>query len=125
MAPLTQVALLGGIPGALWVVSTVLAPGSDASATIRVGSGFVLALVLPGFTWSWLLWPRGDIDPIERGVLSLAFSVALLSLGVFAIARIGVPASLGSIAATLAGIEAIGISLIVAFRPKHRSGARL
>lgn len=71
--------------------------------SLRIIAGGILLLVVPGLAWSWIFWERGQLDLLERAILSLALSICLVSLSVFLGSRLGFPPSpLNVIAETLA-----------------------
>lgn len=49
----------------------------------RAVLGAVLLLFLPGFAWSFVFWGRGQIEWLDRIVLSLAISIGLVPLTIF------------------------------------------
>jgi uncharacterized membrane protein len=52
---------------------------------LRVVFGSLFVLFLPGFAWSFVFFDKAkkEIDWLERGVLSIGLSIALVPLAVF------------------------------------------
>ncbi|MCE8425096.1 MAG: DUF1616 domain-containing protein [Candidatus Methanoperedens sp.] len=50
---------------------------------IRMISGSVFVLFLPGFAWSFVFFKKDEIDWIERIALSFGLSIAFVPLAVF------------------------------------------
>ena len=55
----------------------------DIFEIIKVISGSVFVLFLPGFAWSFVFFKKDEIDWIERIALSFGLSIALVPLAVF------------------------------------------
>lgn len=55
----------------------------DIVEIIRIFSGSVFVLFLPGFAWSLVFFKKDEIDLIERIALSFGLSIALVPLAVF------------------------------------------
>ncbi|MBU5690253.1 MAG: DUF1616 domain-containing protein [Candidatus Aenigmatarchaeota archaeon] len=49
----------------------------------RIIFGSIFVLFLPGFTWSFVFFKKGEIDALERIALSFGLSIALVPLVVF------------------------------------------
>ncbi len=49
----------------------------------RVFFGSLFVLFVPGLAWSYVFFPRREIDWIERLAISFGLSIALVSLSVF------------------------------------------
>jgi uncharacterized membrane protein len=72
------------IIAAAWLVWLLAAletssPGS-APAWLRIVSGLPLALVLPGYAWLAAIFPKSKLSGVERFVLSIALSLAVVIL---------------------------------------------
>jgi uncharacterized membrane protein len=50
---------------------------------LRIIFGGLFVLFVPGFAWSFIFFPKGKIDWIERITLSFGLSIALVPLSVF------------------------------------------
>lgn len=50
---------------------------------IRIISGSIFVLFLPGFAWSFIFFKKDEIDWIERIALSFGLSIAIVPLVVF------------------------------------------
>ena len=50
---------------------------------IRIISGSVFVLFLPGFAWSFVFFEKEEIDWIERIALSFGLSIAFVPIAVF------------------------------------------
>lgn len=55
----------------------------DILEIIKIISGSVFVLLLPGFVWSFVFFAREEIDWIERVALSFGLSIALVPMIVF------------------------------------------
>jgi uncharacterized membrane protein len=55
----------------------------DVLEVIRLFSGGIFILFVPGFAWSYVFFARKNIDWIERVALSFGLSIALVPLTVF------------------------------------------
>jgi len=56
---------------------------ADIVEIIRIISGSVFVLFMPGFAWSFVFFEKEEIDWIERIALSFGLSIALVPLAVF------------------------------------------
>lgn len=92
---------------------------------IVVGSA-VLVFFLPGYIWSFVFFPDGEslqsedrsIDFIERVALSIALSIALITLVVFIInAALDFPVDILTSLASVALACSIGLVLLMRFEP--------
>jgi uncharacterized membrane protein len=120
MQSLVRVGVLAIILGIVWLVAVSAEPNQPGAQAVRVASGIVVFLLLPGLTWSWVFWPPGTLDALERGVLAITLSLALLSLAVFTVAKAGVRPSTTVLALTAAAVEALGILLAARHRTRRR-----
>ena len=50
---------------------------------IKIISGSIFVLFLPGFAWSFIFFKKDEIDWIERSALSFGLSIAIVPLVVF------------------------------------------
>lgn len=55
----------------------------DILEVLRLLFGSIFILFMPGFAWSYVFFPRKNIDWIERVALSFGLSIALVPLAVF------------------------------------------
>ncbi len=53
----------------------------------RIILAVFFALFLPGFAWSWVFFPKKELDWLERAVLGFGLSIAMVPLTVFALNR--------------------------------------
>ena len=73
---------------------------------IRVILGFVLVFFLPGFAWSLIFFKQLRI--LERIALSFALSIALVTLSVFSVNRLGL---------RITGLNSVLIIIVVTILP--------
>jgi hypothetical protein len=77
-------------PSWLWIV-VILALGAVASVIfipenlfpyiyIRNVLGFILVIFLPGYSMTRALFPKGEIDNIERAALSIGLSLSIVTI---------------------------------------------
>lgn len=78
----------------LAIISLILSIWLPVIQSFRIVFGTVYLLFLPGFVWSWVFWKKGEIDVIERFILSLALSIAIIPLIVFFLNKVGVKINL-------------------------------
>jgi uncharacterized membrane protein len=74
--------------GALQMVEelfNMLLPFFDAVPPIRWIIGFILVFFLPGFAWTLVFFSRDRINYLERTVLSVGLSIALVTLSIIAL----------------------------------------
>ncbi len=64
---------------------------------LRIIVGIIIVLVLPGLTLSFVFFPRGKIDAIERLALTLALSLAVVPLLAFYANLVGIPITYESV----------------------------
>lgn len=81
--------------------------------SFRIIFGSVFLLLLPGYVWSFVFWKRNEIDFIERFALSLALSLALVPLVVYALNRIGIPITLWNSIMEISGLILVGALTIM------------
>lgn len=55
-------------------------PFAERFPALRAAAGFVIVFFLPGFAWTFVFFNR--VSVIERIVLSLGLSIAIVTLGV-------------------------------------------
>ncbi len=94
--------------GGLIVVALILGIQLGLSQSFRLVFGSVFMLFLPGFIVTWILWGKKTISPIERFVLSLVFSIAIVPLVVFLLNKTGVLITSANIIIIVAAILLIG-----------------
>lgn len=89
----------------LAIISLILSIWLPVIQSFRIVFGTVYLLFLPGFVWSWVFWKKSELDVIERFILSLVLSIAIVPLIVFFLNKVGVKInSLNSILEILAVI---------------------
>ena len=77
---------------------------------ILVAGFFVL--FVPGFVWSFVFFPKKELDSIERVALGFGLSIAMVPLTVFALDRIlGVRINTPNVFFTILGLIVTGIVL--------------
>jgi len=80
---------------------------------IRIVLGGVVVLFLPGFVWSYVFFDKNKIDVIERVTLSIAFSIALVTLLVFWLNRLlDVKITLTNVSLSITGLIIAGIFIL-------------
>jgi len=57
----------------------------EGVSVIRAILGFIFVFFLPGFAWTLVFFSAGRINLIERGILSLGLSIALVTLSIFSL----------------------------------------
>jgi len=57
-------------------------------SVIRAILGFILVFFLPGFAWTLIFFKGRQINVIERVVLSIGLSIAVVTLSLFALNRL-------------------------------------
>lgn len=65
---------------AVTLLAVYLLPGEFPAVTVRWASGSVLVLFLPGFVSIQALFPKKEIDDLERLALSIGLSLAIVAL---------------------------------------------
>ena len=55
---------------------------------IRAIFGGIFILLVPGLAWSYVFFPRKDINWLERIALSFGLSIALVALAVFLVNKL-------------------------------------
>lgn len=90
----------------LSIISIILRLATALTITeaLRITFGSVYVLFLPGFIVSFIFFPKGKIDVIERVALSFALSIAIVPLAVFYLNLIGIKISLLNSFLTVLGI---------------------
>lgn len=101
----------------LTLISLILSIWQPTLQSFRIVFGLVYLLFLPGFIWSWVFWKRGEIDFIERLILSLALSIAIVPLVVFFLNKVGLRINLLNSFLEIFGIIVLG-SLFIFFEVK-------
>ena len=91
---------------------------------------YVFVLFLPGLTWSFIFFKKGEIDVIERISLSFGLSIALVPMIVFWLNwLLKIKINILNVTAVILGL--IGCALIVMLKmgrfpqikiPSHRKG---
>jgi len=87
--------------------------------SIRVVSGSLYALFLPGFVLSFLFFKYSEIDWIERIALSFALSIAIVPLAVFYLNLIGIKINLLNSSLIILGIIIISLIILYFRSRKH------
>lgn len=79
----------------------------------RIVFGYVFALFLPGFLWTFVLLDRQRISGLERFVFAVGLSIAMVPLLIFAANRFGVPTTPLSIGLEISFLVIIACILIM------------
>lgn len=74
----------------LVIISLIISIWLPILHSLRIVFGAIYLLFLPGFSWSWIFWKKGEIDVIERITLSIVLSIALVPLLVFLLNKLGI-----------------------------------
>lgn len=98
---------------ALIITSLILAIWMPFLQAIRIISSFVIFLIIPGYTYSWLFWKKDQIPKIERIVISPILSLVIVPLVIFALNRVGVKINLVTISIEILCIIFIGIMIML------------
>ncbi len=75
--------------------------------TLRAVFGLAIIMVIPGYAWSRVLYTKGDIDQLERAGLSIGLSIALVTLLVLGLNKVGV-----AVTATNTLLVAVGLTVV-------------
>ena len=78
----------------------------------RIVFGSVFVLFLPGFVWTWVVWKKEQINPLERFVLSIALSLGVVPFTIFILHTLGLAINTTTIFFQITGIILIGIITI-------------
>lgn len=101
----TRIALFLFISGVLsLILAAVFFWTPSSRPEIRTIVTFLFGCFLPGFTWSWVFWPKGQLTPLERVCVSALLSVCFFILLTLIVTRIGfdyAPETLLAVIATL------------------------
>ena len=84
-------------------------PFLDSVPAIRVILGFILVFFLPGFAWTLVFFSRQQINIVERLVLSLGLSIAVVTLTIFALHKL--------IGVRITGVNSVLIILTITIIP--------
>ncbi|MBI4414819.1 MAG: DUF1616 domain-containing protein [Candidatus Kerfeldbacteria bacterium] len=79
----------------------------------RIAFGYVFALFLPGFLWTFVLLDRQRITGLERFVFAVGLSVAMVPLLIFTANRLGVPTTPLSIVLEIFGLVVVACLFIL------------
>lgn len=79
----------------------------------RIVFGYVFALFLPGFLWTFALLDRQRISGLERLVFAVGLSVAMVPLLIFAANQLGVSTTPLSIALEISFLVVVACILIM------------
>ncbi len=103
----------------LIVVALILGIQLGLSQSFRLVFGSVFMLFLPGFIMTWILWSKETISSLERFILSLTFSIAIVPLVIFLLNKTGILITSINIIIIVTGILLIG-STILFFKYKSK-----
>lgn len=92
----------------LVIISLILSIRFPIWQSFRIVFGSVYLLFLPGFVWSWIFWKKGELDVIERFLLSFALSMAIVPLVTFFLNKIGIRINLFNLVWEILGVTIIG-----------------
>ncbi len=76
---------------------------------IRALVALPLVLIVPGYAWSRVLFREGELDGIERAVLSIGLSVSIVPLAIFFLNRAGMPITALSSFATIVALTILAL----------------
>jgi uncharacterized membrane protein len=93
----------------LLLLALLLSIWLPIAQSLRIVFGAVYLLFLPGFIWSHVFWKGKEINYIERFILSLALSIALVPLTVFVFNKIGLRVNVVNSFLEIFGIIVAGI----------------
>lgn len=96
----------------LIIISFLLCFWLPILQSLRVVFGLVYLLFLPGFVWSWVFWQKSELDGIERFILSLVLSIAIVPLVVYFLNKIGVKINLLNTFLEILGIIVIAFTIL-------------
>jgi uncharacterized membrane protein len=92
-----------------------LVPFAERLPALRAIAGFIIVFFIPGFAWTLVFFHRVSI--IERVVLSLGLSIALVTLGIIALHMLfGMRITGINSLVTIAIITALGITTFLVKR---------
>ncbi len=119
----------------LSIVALIMSFWLGVASSFRLVFGILYILFIPGLIWSYVFFSSADstlisnadntlikntdnkkvegIDSIERIILSVALSLALVPLVIFFINKIGVKINLISVVLEVLGIILIGMTILV------------
>lgn len=104
----------------LTVVAIIMSFSLSLSESFRLVFGSAFMLFLPGFVLTWIFWKKGEISHLERFMLSLVFSIAIVPLFVFLLNTIGILITALNIFLIVSGIIIIGV-IILLFQKKSKA----
>jgi uncharacterized membrane protein len=92
-----------------------LVPFAERLPALRAIAGFIIVFFIPGFAWTFVFFSR--VSLIERVVLSLGLSIALVTLGILVLhVLFGMRITGINSLATIAVITALGIIIFLVRR---------
>lgn len=77
---------------------------------IRIVIGAVASLFLPGYIWSFILFQKKTINLIERVLISVVFSLIIISFLPFFLNLVGLPLTTEVLVVEILGAIALGIA---------------
>ncbi len=100
-------------PVALLVVALVLSFSLSFSESMRLVFGSVYIIFLPGFALTWVFWEKEKISSLERFMLSVTLSIAIVPLAVFLLNKLGALITSLNIFLTVLGILAVSAGILI------------
>ena len=92
-----------------------LVPFAERLPALRAIAGFIIVFFIPGFAWTFVFFNR--VSVVERVVLSLGLSIALVTLGILVLhVLFGMRITGINSMVTIAVITAVGIITFLAKR---------
>lgn len=92
-----------------------LVPFAERLPALRAIAGFIIVFFIPGFAWTFVFFNRVSI--IERLVLSLGLSIALVTVGVLVLhVLFGIKVTGINSIVTIAVITALGVIIFLVKR---------
>ncbi|MFO7966501.1 MAG: DUF1616 domain-containing protein [Archaeoglobaceae archaeon] len=102
----------------MWSITIVMV----VIETLRAVFGLAVVMIIPGYAWSRVLYRGNEIDILERAGLSIGLSIALITLLVLGLNKIGMDitatTTLG-VAAGLTIVPLIGEQIYFGFMKKE------
>lgn len=95
------------------IISLILSIWLSILQSFRIIFGAIYLLFIPGFVWSWVFWKKGALDVIERFILSLILSIAIVPLVVFLLNKVGMGINLFNSFLEILGIIILGFIIIL------------
>ena len=87
----------------------------------RITIGIPLVYLIPGLAWSFVLFPPGRLDSLERGGIAVFLSIVGINIVMFAAHfLIGLPISLVNFALVAVSLTAMPLGFLIVQRRRAR-----